>query len=405
MKGLEDEDGEHGETPCGACGENYASDKFWICCDICEKWFHGKYVKINPLLGLSISSSTIGLPAATRKPPPPPPPHDAVVEDSSNCLISQNETPIRTWHPTLHFSTHILSLPLLLSPAIVNETSLDNDNCKQCPESVNIQNLGDFSTRGKDRKEWVSMLTAEKGSSKGRVVVGRSGHGATIQMHKKIPCVSGIFRSHPSNPASAVKLPAIALEAPRKASQAEPKNEVSITRTEIHMAGHGFLSRQSTQMSNMTFGSFESSERGYLEQSYFEISDFMAMDGWPAEDELASVVSGHVQNHLSYRENQVNDYGGSHEGDIGGDRRSVLETRQAKERVAFKTKSAIEILNDGFKWRKYGKKIVKDNPNPRNYYRCLSNGCPVKKRVERDGDDPSFVITTYHGIHNHPCPN
>ncbi|KAG2728729.1 hypothetical protein I3760_01G217900 [Carya illinoinensis] len=44
----EDEEDEHGETLCGACGENYASDEFWICCDICEKWFHGKCVKITP---------------------------------------------------------------------------------------------------------------------------------------------------------------------------------------------------------------------------------------------------------------------------------------------------------------------------------------------------------------------
>ncbi|XP_042033489.1 PHD finger protein ALFIN-LIKE 4-like isoform X2 [Salvia splendens] len=44
----EEEDDEHGETLCGACGDNYASDEFWICCDICEKWFHGKCVKITP---------------------------------------------------------------------------------------------------------------------------------------------------------------------------------------------------------------------------------------------------------------------------------------------------------------------------------------------------------------------
>ncbi|GMH03787.1 hypothetical protein Nepgr_005626 [Nepenthes gracilis] len=44
----EDEEEEHGETLCGACGENYASDEFWICCDICETWFHGKCVKITP---------------------------------------------------------------------------------------------------------------------------------------------------------------------------------------------------------------------------------------------------------------------------------------------------------------------------------------------------------------------
>ncbi|XP_061374832.1 PHD finger protein ALFIN-LIKE 4 isoform X2 [Gastrolobium bilobum] len=47
--GLEEEDEEeHGNTQCGACGEYYAANEFWICCDICEKWFHGKCVKITP---------------------------------------------------------------------------------------------------------------------------------------------------------------------------------------------------------------------------------------------------------------------------------------------------------------------------------------------------------------------
>lgn len=44
----DEEDEEEGETLCGACGECYASDEFWICCDICEIWFHGKCVKITP---------------------------------------------------------------------------------------------------------------------------------------------------------------------------------------------------------------------------------------------------------------------------------------------------------------------------------------------------------------------
>ncbi|XP_051135406.1 PHD finger protein ALFIN-LIKE 6-like [Andrographis paniculata] len=43
----EDED-EQGATLCGACGNNYGNDEFWICCDVCEKWFHGKCVKITP---------------------------------------------------------------------------------------------------------------------------------------------------------------------------------------------------------------------------------------------------------------------------------------------------------------------------------------------------------------------
>ncbi|CAI0438465.1 unnamed protein product [Linum tenue] len=43
----EEEDDEQGAT-CGACGESYGTDEFWICCDVCERWFHGKCVKITP---------------------------------------------------------------------------------------------------------------------------------------------------------------------------------------------------------------------------------------------------------------------------------------------------------------------------------------------------------------------
>lgn len=34
-------------------------------------------------------------------------------------------------------------------------------------------------------------------------------------------------------------------------------------------------------------------------------------------------------------------------------------------RIAFRTKSVMEIMDDGFKWRKYGRKTVKSSPNPR----------------------------------------
>lgn len=44
----EEEDDEHSNTLCGACGTNYGSDEFWICCDVCERWFHGKCVRITP---------------------------------------------------------------------------------------------------------------------------------------------------------------------------------------------------------------------------------------------------------------------------------------------------------------------------------------------------------------------
>ncbi|XWS23480.1 hypothetical protein CRYUN_Cryun28dG0017200 [Craigia yunnanensis] len=79
----------------------------------------------------------------------------------------------------------------------------------------------------------------------------------------------------------------------------------------------------------------------------------------------------------------------------------TMERDDVGFKIAFRTKSDLEIMDDGYKWRKYGKKKVKNSPNPRNYYRCSTGGCKVKKRVERERDDPRFVITTYEGKHNH----
>ncbi|KAL2517913.1 putative WRKY transcription factor 50 [Abeliophyllum distichum] len=95
---------------------------------------------------------------------------------------------------------------------------------------------------------------------------------------------------------------------------------------------------------------------------------------------------------------------GYHEGDSSREGGSGREKKELKEKVAFKTKSEVELLDDGFKWRKYGKKMVKNSPNPRNYYKCLVEGCPVKKRVKRDKEVPRYVVTTYEGIHNHQGP-
>ncbi|KAK4777606.1 hypothetical protein SAY87_017793 [Trapa incisa] len=51
--GEEEEDDEQGAM-CGACGDSYDVDEFWICCDICERWFHGKCVKITPAKAMHI---------------------------------------------------------------------------------------------------------------------------------------------------------------------------------------------------------------------------------------------------------------------------------------------------------------------------------------------------------------
>lgn len=73
-------------------------------------------------------------------------------------------------------------------------------------------------------------------------------------------------------------------------------------------------------------------------------------------------------------------------------------------RVVVQTTSVVDIVNDGYRWRKYGQKLVKGNPNPRSYYRCSSAGCPAKKHVERASHDEKVVITTYEGRHDHDMP-
>jgi WRKY transcription factor 33 len=90
---------------------------------------------------------------------------------------------------------------------------------------------------------------------------------------------------------------------------------------------------------------------------------------------------------------------GENEGSSGSGRQPVKEPR-----VVVQTLSEIDILDDGYRWRKYGQKVVKGNSNPRSYYKCTTVGCPVRKHVERSSQDPRAVITTYEGKHNHEVP-
>ncbi|XP_057448133.1 probable WRKY transcription factor 57 isoform X3 [Lotus japonicus] len=77
------------------------------------------------------------------------------------------------------------------------------------------------------------------------------------------------------------------------------------------------------------------------------------------------------------------------------------QKRIRQPRFAFMTKSEVDHLEDGYRWRKYGQKAVKNSPFPRSYYRCTNSKCTVKKRVERSSEDPTTVITTYEGQHCH----
>ncbi|MFS7941913.1 putative transcription factor WRKY family [Helianthus anomalus] len=90
-----------------------------------------------------------------------------------------------------------------------------------------------------------------------------------------------------------------------------------------------------------------------------------------------------------------------------GDEKKSMKSGRGKKvtpsRVAFHTRSSEDILDDGYKWRKYGQKSVKNSKHPRSYYRCTHHTCNVKKQIQRLAKDDSIVVTTYEGVHNHPC--
>ncbi|XP_022843009.1 probable WRKY transcription factor 51 [Olea europaea var. sylvestris] len=87
----------------------------------------------------------------------------------------------------------------------------------------------------------------------------------------------------------------------------------------------------------------------------FKFSDYFAFDGALEEE-------------ISTQANVESSFNGSSSSStpLASNIRKVKKYKTNDAfRFAFRTKSTLEIMDDGFKWRKYGKKMVKNNPNPR----------------------------------------
>lgn len=55
----------------------------------------------------------------------------------------------------------------------------------------------------------------------------------------------------------------------------------------------------------------------------------------------------------------------SRKGDNENEAISSASRTVREPRIVVQTTSDIDILDDGYRWRKYGQKVVKGNPNPR----------------------------------------
>lgn len=82
-------------------------------------------------------------------------------------------------------------------------------------------------------------------------------------------------------------------------------------------------------------------------------------------------------------------------------KRRKVKSKRTIEVPAINVKPT-DIPSDEFSWRKYGQKPIKGSPHPRGYYRCSNTrDCPARKHVERSPRDPTMLIVTYEGEHNH----
>ncbi|KAL1340013.1 hypothetical protein HN51_005119 [Arachis hypogaea] len=123
---------------------------------------------------------------------------------------------------------------------------------------------------------------------------------------------------------------------------------------------------------------------------------------------ISNIYSGPTisdfENALSVINNSNNHQSDQHLEHLSSARVSILERGLSKIENKYTLKFKCfgnGMGDDGYKWRKYGQKSIKNSPNPRSYYRCTNPRCSAKKQVERSNEDPDTLIITYEGLHLH----
>lgn len=81
-------------------------------------------------------------------------------------------------------------------------------------------------------------------------------------------------------------------------------------------------------------------------------------------------------------------------------RRNIVSRVGESQSDAESTPFKMQPEDDGYNWRKYGQKFVKDDKFIRGYYRCTYPSCQAKKQLERSNDGRMEVYCL--GEHQHP---
>ncbi|XP_020596449.1 probable WRKY transcription factor 26 [Phalaenopsis equestris] len=179
----------------------------------------------------------------------------------------------------------------------------------------------------------------------------------------------------------------------------------------IYKGNHNHSKPQCTRKNSSSFQGLDSSihhkERDHSINGKFCVTkDSITTENSSAsfgDEDIDMISQSLITGGDGYDENELDTKKWKMEG--GDDGISYLGSRTVREpKVVVQTTSDIDILDDGYRWRKYGQKVVKGNPNPRSYYKCTTSGCSVRKHVERASTDLRAVITTYEGKHNHDVP-
>ncbi|KAF8035371.1 hypothetical protein BT93_C1409 [Corymbia citriodora subsp. variegata] len=63
--------------------------------------------------------------------------------------------------------------------------------------------------------------------------------------------------------------------------------------------------------------------------------------------------------------------------------------------------SRLQLPEDGYEWKKYGQKFIKNIDKFRSYFKCQKAGCKAKKQAEWSETEPGDLRVVYEGVHNH----